>query len=71
MKLTTVVKRTENSYVLVDSCNTIDHGYETMIFECDEEGNVSNWNDIDADWYDTEEEMKIGHQKMCEKWKLN
>lgn len=37
-KKTDVVKTLSKGYVLVDTCYTIDHGYETMVFKCDSKG---------------------------------
>ena len=56
-------------FYYVDSNNTLDHGYETMVFACDNEGNVTSWTDLDAEWYDSLEEMQAGHKAMVEKWK--
>lgn len=53
----------------VDSNNTLDHGYETMVFECDKDGNVTSWRDLDCELYDSLEEMQAGHKAMVEKWK--
>ena len=56
-------------HVYIDSCFTINHGYETMVFPCDENGKVTDWGDIDASWYSTYEEMQTGHTTIVEKWK--
>lgn len=70
-KISTTVKCKDGSYVWIDSCFTMDHGYETMVFESDSEGNVLDWGECDVEWYDTLEEMQIGHEKMCEKWRTS
>ena len=44
-------------------------GYETMVFECDENGKVTNWEDLDKANYLTEEEAMEGHEIMVDKWK--
>lgn len=49
------------NYYYVDSCHTLDHGYETMVFACDSEGNVTDWSDLYAERYTTRAEMKLGH----------
>jgi hypothetical protein len=51
-------------YYYVSSCFTSDHGYETMIFLCDDKGNVLDWSDLYAEWYETEEEMNAGHERI-------
>ena len=58
--LTDIVEVNGNHYC-VDSVYTIDHGYETMVFACDANGNVTNWCDLYCDIYDTESEMREGH----------
>lgn len=44
-----VVIKMGQSYYLVDKADTLDVGWETMIFECDKEGNVSNWLELYTD----------------------
>ena len=51
-------------YYYVSSCFTLDHGYETMIFHCDDKGNVLDWGDLYAEWYETAEEMNAGHERI-------
>ena len=48
----------------VSSCFTPDHGYETMIFLCDDKGNVLDWSDLYVEHYETEEEMNAGHERI-------
>ena len=64
-----IVKTKRGRYVLVDSRNTADCGYETMVFNCNESGMVDNWLDIDVDRYPTYEDMTKGHVQMINKWK--
>lgn len=47
----------------IDSCNTLDCGYETAI-SADE-------NLVIVERYSNKEEMKIGHEKWCEFCKKN
>ena len=54
--------------IVVDSCNTFDVGYETMVFPCDDSGNITSFLELDRRIYDTEEEMKTGHYEMMGKW---
>ena len=62
-KLSVVVELNGN-YYYVDSCYTLDHGYETMVFACDANGNVTNWGDLYAEWYDNAAEMETGHNNI-------
>jgi hypothetical protein len=40
MKKSTTVKTRTMGYVWIDTCNTFDRGWETMVFRCDENGKV-------------------------------
>ena len=62
-KLSDVVEHKGN-YYFVDSCYTLDHGHETMIFPCDKNGKVTNWSELYCDIYDTESEMVCAHNKI-------
>lgn len=44
--------------------------FETMVFNCDEDGVVTDWMDLDVAKYDTREEAIHGHEEMVEKWLL-
>jgi len=44
--------------------------FETMVFNCDKHGNISNWTDLDKKNYMTEKEAIIGHEEIINKWKL-
>ena len=61
--LTDVVEHKGNHYC-VDSRYTMDHGYETMIFACDSNGNVTSWSDLYADRYDNAFSMMKAHKKI-------
>lgn len=69
MKKSTTIKTKTRGYVWIDTCFTLDHGWETMVFSCDENGNVSSWLDLDYDIYATESQASEGHEEMIEKWK--
>ena len=69
MKLTDTIKTKNGRSVVVDTCYTLDHGLETMVFTSDEQGNVTSWTDLDAETYSTSEEAEEGHRQMIEKWK--
>ena len=68
MKKSDVVKLLGGQYVWIDTCYTLDHGWETMVFESDENGNVISWWDLDSDHYMSEAEAAVGHGCMVEKW---
>jgi len=36
--------------------------FETMAFECDAEGEVTNWSELYCDTYDSQEEALKGHE---------
>jgi hypothetical protein len=39
------IAKVGDKFYYIDSADTIDLGYETMIFECNERGEVENWAD--------------------------
>lgn len=63
------IVETSKGYVLVDTCDTADHGLETMVFRCTEDGEVQSWRDLDARRYETIPEAEKGHLDMIEKWR--
>lgn len=71
MKLRNVVNTRNHGYVAIDTCYTFDHGFETMVFKCDKNGNIIDWSDLDVDMYDNAEKAEEGHKEMIEKWKTN
>lgn len=64
-----IVKTKGGEFVYIDTCFTLDHGWETMVFACTENGDVVSWVDLDAEWYNSEEEAIDGHKNMVERWK--
>ena len=38
-------------------------GFETMIFPCNEDGEVTNWGELYCDRYDTVLEATVGHTR--------
>lgn len=56
-------------YVVIDSRDTCDAGYETMVFESSADGEVLNWSELDIGRYENWQDMEKGHKSMCEKWK--
>lgn len=69
MKKSTTVKTRTMGYVWIDTCFTLDHGWETMVFASDKNGKVLDWMALDCDIYATESQASEGHDEMVEKWK--
>ena len=67
-KWTDIITTKNGKYVLIDTCYTLDHGWESMVFECDCDGNVKSWIDLDVEIYDTMDEANEGHQEMINRW---
>lgn len=44
-----MIIKINQSYYLVDKADTFDAGWETMVFCCDEEGEVTDWQELYAD----------------------
>lgn len=65
MVFTDIVEYNGKHYY-VDSRWTIDHGYETMAFLCDSDGNVLSWEDLYCEHYATAASMEIGHKRAIE-----
>lgn len=61
--LTNIVEL-DGNYYYIDSCYTLDQGYETMIFPCDSNGNVTDWGELYAEWYNTRTEMESRHKEI-------
>ena len=54
-----------NELYYVDSNNTIDKGYETMVFRCDANHNVTSWLELYCERYSTEDDMRNRHHYIC------
>lgn len=67
-RATDIIQTRTGKYVYIDTCWTIDHGWETMVFPCDENGNVTSWSDIDCEIYAEESDADKGHTEMINKW---
>ena len=63
--LTNIVELNGNHY-LVDSRYTFDAGYETMVFPCNKNGNVTSWGDLYVEHYITQEQMNARHKEIVE-----
>lgn len=62
-----------NGYVLIDTRYTFDDFFETMVFRCDKDGNITkeeDWLEIDCERYPSAKEMNDGHKRMIEKWSI-
>lgn len=55
-------------HFLIDTCYTDDWGNESMVFECDENGEVSDWGDLDVSRFFGDSEMEQVHNEMVQKW---
>lgn len=62
--LSDVVQHSNGNYYYVDSRYTYDHGYETMVFSCDDKGEVSSWSDHYAETYASIEAMQTRHAEI-------
>lgn len=61
-----IVQTNDGKAYLVDSCYTLDHGYETMVFKYDLEADrVASWTDLYANWYTSRVDMAAHHEKVC------
>ena len=64
-----IIKR-EDKYYFVSTIEVQsffdDYNYETMIFTCDKEGEVEDWQDLYCEKYKTIEEANNGHQEIIE-----
>ena len=61
--LTDIVEFNGNHYY-IDSVDTFDCGYETMIFPCDEKGKVTSWSELYCERYDNATEMEARHKEI-------
>lgn len=61
--------KSKTGFVFVSTCDTFDEGLETMVFDCDEYGNVSDWGENDCQRYESKNEAIAGHDTMLISWK--
>ena len=54
--------------VLINSADSFDVGYETMVFKCDETGHIEEYLELDRAIYASAQDMAYGHQQMIDKW---
>lgn len=55
-------------YVLISTVLTYDVGWETMVFDCDRNGGIVNYTDLDTRRYSNVLEAEAGHKEICDKW---
>ena len=67
-----LIKRTTVNGFLISTVLPADTNglYETMIFQCEESGEVSNWAELDVHHYKTKEEALKEHNVLVEKWEV-
>lgn len=51
---------------IVSTVNSFERGWETIVFEANESGEVLNWGELYQDLYDDKEEAKAGHKKTVD-----
>lgn len=67
-KLRTIITTKDESYLLVDtSYIRMDSQYETMVFNCDKEGNIKGM-ELDSDTAYDEDEATAMHKAFVQKW---
>lgn len=68
-ELANIVQTSDGMFYYVDSCYTMDAGYETMAFVCgdrEHDFEVLSWTDRYFRRYPSEEDMIAGHKEICE-----
>lgn len=61
-----IVRTKDGKYYYVDSADTFDAGYETMVFPADEKGEVTDWGDLYCERYSSYADMKERHNYIIE-----
>ena len=67
-----LIKRTTvNGFVISTVLPNDTNGlYETMIFQCEESGQVDNWSELDVHHYKTKEKALKDHNRLVRKWEI-
>jgi hypothetical protein len=60
----TVIKIGSDHY-LVSTVEVYAIGWETMVFRCDPEGEVTNWRELYGVRYRNEFDATAGHSRVC------
>lgn len=64
MQLKTFITRGENNFLVSTLFARVSpHGWETMVFPCDAEGNVTDWCEAFGTQWKDETEARLGHDK--------
>ncbi len=66
----THIQTANGQYVAVDTANTFDAGWETMVFRSNGKEIVS-FKDLDCMRYDSRQEAMKGHSDMIIKWRAS
>ena len=67
-----IIQTSDGKFVMIDTRDTADRGWETMVFQCDRNGRVSarGWsNPLGAMTYSNMENANFGHAKIVNDWK--
>lgn len=72
----TLVTCPDGKHVLVSTVSLAEFGYnlreyETMVFEANTKGEVTNWSNLDCERYEDLENAVTGHEKMVKQWTEN
>lgn len=59
-----IVQTKDGKYYYVDSRFTFDDGLETMVFGCDEDGDVTSWRDLYVRHHRTGDDMRRFHENL-------
>lgn len=63
------IVKANNNYFYVDSADTFDHGFETMVFKAEPRDNgryAVDWADLYCEYYNSYAEMEVRHKYIIE-----
>lgn len=63
----TIISNGEKHF-MIDTCYTFDCGNESMVFKCDENGDVERYIDLDCKRHFNDSEMEKVHNEMVQEW---
>ena len=67
-RFTTVTEKSGKFY-FISTVDKFDSGWETLVFECDRNGNVRDWNKpVDSDRHNNKEDAKVAHEEYVNKY---
>ena len=65
-ELSHIVQTEDGKLYLVDSNNTLDHGYETMVFRWSKrKKKPTSWKDLYCAFHLSEKSMRLAHYTIC------